>query len=146
MGTTAFPGAGREAVVGPRGRLPSSGTARWDCSQKGEGSSEPPWVRGIPVPCAEVTFGEVKHVSVINRTENNIGLSKQVTWSGVDSSMNVTPRGQPEFEHFEVVFKSATNQSFTCTTGAYEANFSVLPFSKNPRVVTLLYSIPALLR
>lgn len=38
MGTTAFPSAGREAAVGPRGRLPCTGTALWDCSQKGEAS------------------------------------------------------------------------------------------------------------
>lgn len=47
--------------------------------------------------------------------------------------MNVTPRGQLEFEHFEVVFKSAINKSFPCTAGIIWSKFLCFAIFKKPQ-------------
>lgn len=43
-----------------------------------KGSSVLPWIGGPLVLCTDVGFGEVKLASVVNRTENNMEVSKLI--------------------------------------------------------------------
>lgn len=86
MDITAFPCVGREAVarLGSdqshqgllRGRLPA--TARWGLLPDREGGSVLPWIGDLRVLGTDVRFRDVKHVSVINGTENNTEVSKLI--------------------------------------------------------------------